>query len=389
MSSAPSILLLDDGELDRVHLLLKRIGADYVRLRGQQIGRWVDEPRDLLISSGKRTLQMPRVEAMDGARSDRTWLCVHGQDFMPLRARLRELGVHLLVQSSLDEESLRLLILQLLYRGPERRRGLRLPLGGPLRYRVGSELGAGKLAELSSEMCRFLSSEAIPLETAVSVFLAASLGGGEQLELQGHVVRSAECESRSGSAVTSTVLALNDLDPEARAQLEKLVRGEQIGTRVTPLAVRSHAEPATSLQTGLEDEVFEEEPERRHRPRREYGRMVHVLDFRDADAAGAALGQDLSRDGICVVGVPNLAPGTRVTLALHGGQREEPVIIAAEVVRRIDGEDCGAALRFVDITPSQERQVEHLLGGTSQVESLRGPGDGSPVIIARVMEATG
>ena len=118
--------------------------------------------------------------------------------------------------------------------------------------------------------------------------------------------------------------------------------------------------------------------------------MVHVLDFSDADAAGAALGQDLSMDGIRIVGVPNLTAGTCVDLALHGGQREEPVVIAASVVRQIGGEDGGAALRFVDITPSQERQLERLLGGTTQVESLRGPGDGaSPVIIARVMEATG
>ena len=57
------MLVLDDGELDHIHRMLKRIGADYVRLQKGQIRKAVEKPRDLLISSCERTLEMPELES--------------------------------------------------------------------------------------------------------------------------------------------------------------------------------------------------------------------------------------------------------------------------------------------------------------------------------------
>ncbi len=383
MSVAPSVLLLDDGELDHIHRMLKRIGADYVHLRKQEIRGSVDTPRDLLISSGKRTLEMPPLKSGEGVPLDPTWVCVHNQDFMPLRQRLRELGVHFLVQTSLDESSLRRFLLQLLHRGPDRRARLRLPLGDSIQFRTfDGELEPAKLAEVSSDMCRIFSTCPVEPETAVYVVLPAALGGGRELELQGHVVRCAVCESRSGQRAFSIMVRLNDLDAAARVQLEKVVRGEQIGTRLTPLAERSSREtPAPEANAAS--------AERRSHPRWDYDRRVDILDFDDSEASQTALGHDLSVQGVRIVGHSGLEVGAEVTLALYGGQREEPAVVEATVLR--DDGEAGLTLTFKSLSEEGKRALAKLKAGRPCLESLReGAGGREAVVVAQVTHrATG
>jgi len=419
MSSAPSVLLLDDGELDHVHDMLKRLGADYVRFQKREIRRAVEKPRDLLISSCQRTLEMPRLESTEDAPLDLVWVCVHNQDFLPLRQRLRELGVHFLVHTALDQESLRLFLLQLLRRDMNRRRQLRLPLGESVQWRApGSGLEPAKLIEFSSDACRILSACAAEPETATSIFLPAALGRAEKLELQGRVVRCSECEPRSGGRAFSIVVQLDDLEPEARAQVERLVRGEQIGTHVTPLAERlpGDPEPQASEPQVPEVEAAEaqaaelpvrkaqapepcekaheppaptetaEDAERRRGPRWEYAGQVDILDFDDSDTAQTALGRDLSFRGVRIAGHSGMEVGSVVTLALYGGRREEPVVVEANVVRD-DGEE-GMGLTFGSATASQRRAIEKLIAGLPLVESLSDSDkERDGVVIARVTSA--
>jgi len=373
MSEAPSVLLLDDGELDRIHQMLKRLGADYVRLQKREIRGAHEKPRDLLISSCERTLEMPALESGEEDAPDPIWVCVHNQDFMPLRQRLRELGVHFLVHAALDQESLRLFLLQLLHRGPDQRAQLRLPLGDPIQCGpVDGPLGSGRLADLSSVMCRVLSTRPAEPETAIRVVLPEALGGGEKLELQGQVVRCAECESRSGEPTFSILTRLDALDPEACAQIEKLMRGEQIGTRVTPLAEPRSGESAPGAPGSSERPVSVETPppvERRRHPRWEYDRRVGVLDFDDSGALQTALGHDLSAEGVRIVGHSGLEVGSVVTLALYGGRREEPVVVEATVLR--DDGEAGLALTFDSVSESQSRALEKLSTALPPLESLR------------------
>jgi hypothetical protein len=399
MSNAPSVLLLDDDELDHVHRMLKRIGADYVRLQGHKIGRSVEKPRDLLISSCQRTLEMPRLKSPAGVHLDPVWVCVHSQDFLPLRERLKDLGVHFLVHSALDAESLRLFLLQLLYRGPNRRAQPRLPLGDTIRYALANgPLQPAKLAVLSSDMCRILSTQPAEPEAAVNIVLPESLGGREGLELQGHVVRCAECEARSGERAFSLVVRLASIEAEAQAQVERLVRGEQIGTRVTPLAERAthaqepHApEACDEAQQPSRDEAHQPpatmetapEVERRRHSRRDYDRRVLVLDFDDSGASHAAMGHDLSLEGVRIVGAPDLAVGSAATLALYGGEREEPVVVEATVLR--DDGAAGVTFTFRSLSESQQRGVEKLLEGVAHLESLRDDSrDRDGVVLAQV-----
>jgi hypothetical protein len=388
------VLLLDDGELDHVHRMLKRLGVDYVRLQNRQIRSVVEKPRDLLISSCERTLEMPQLESTGDVRADPVWVCVHGQDFLPLRQRMRELGVHFLVHAALDQESLRLFLLQLLYRGPNRREQLRLPLGDRIQCgAIDAELDSGKLVELTSGMCRILSPRAAEPGTAIRIVLPEALGGKEKLELQGPVVRCAECESRSGQPAFSILVRFDDLDPEARAQVDRLVRGEQIGTRVTPLAERTPGEP--EVPTPERSAEVQEPPTQaeiapatvlQRPPRWEYPRRVDVLDFADMDASQTALGRDLSLGGVRIVEHSGLEVGAEVTLALYAGQREEPLVVEATVLRD-DGED-GLALTFNSVSDRQRRALERLCSSLSPVESLSdGAEERDGVVIAQVTPA--
>jgi len=399
MDDAVPVLLLDDGELDRVQALLGQLGAEYRRLRGREIGRSVPMPLDLLITSGRRVLagEMPRLQpGAEGAPAP-TWVCLHNQDFLPLRQRLRELGVHFLVQAALDQESLRLFLLQLLHRGADRRRDRRLPLGGELVYRVDAGEGKARLVELSPRACRIQVGEALAPGTRVCVVLPPALAGGEELELAARVRSCGAAETRAGSQVHPLVLEFDAPEPEAAARLEALATGRQIGTRLTPLAepperplgVAPRAAPAAAVRPGsvgptpapdaaepAVPTLGGERPERRAEPRLAWAGRVRA--FTGDRTPHLGLARDLSLEGVYVEGDPQLVAGARVTLALYGGLRGEPIVVEAEVVR--DEGSRGAALRFDSLTPDQRHGLEKL---ASELPPLRALDDDKRLVVSR------
>ncbi len=114
MRTAPSILLLDDGELELPCAVLGELGADFAHLKGGEIGGAVASPRHLLVTSLRRAREIPAFEHPPGEILDPTWVCVADEDFRPLREQLRDLGIHYMVDAELDPESMRLFFLQLL-----------------------------------------------------------------------------------------------------------------------------------------------------------------------------------------------------------------------------------------------------------------------------------
>jgi len=382
MSQSVPALLIGEAEIDRIERMLDEMEIPYTRLRSSRPFDSMPAPEKLLVVSGQCLSRLPRLEAEEGNAHRR--VCIHGQDFLPLRERLREKGFHYLVQSALDDTSLRVFLGQLLFEGATQRRSTRLPLGGPVEYHAPCGSGTARLGDLTAESCRVLGIEALSVGDAVTVVLPAALGGGAALPLPGHVIRARADESAGARQGHTAVIRFSVLDPGVAERLGRLVRGELIGTRVTPLAesppeVRSVEGSGNGEPPGAASEPASPR-DRRREVRHPYHGRVEVMEF-PGDADGA-LGRDLSLDGICVEGAHRLKPGMKVTLALYGGHRSTPVVVEAETIRASEQE---AALVFGRLSNEQQDKLALLIAEQPAVELLDPP-EASRVVATRILE---
>ena len=378
MATQPSVLILDDGELANVHQMLVRLGRDVVRLEGAEIGSSVLAPRDLLISAGRRTLQnMPELLGSEDATSQPIWVCIHNQDFLPMRQRMREMGLHYLLQSALDEQSRERFLIQLFRKGVERRESFRLYLGGEIQYRIDAEASAadidggdqemcGRLVELSAEGCRILIERPIDAGTRLTAILPPEFGGGESLELTGIVRRTVDLEAYGGRDFYAAVIGFDEQRDSEREQLAGIIRGERIGTKVTPLA---------ALLVGMDEEKedvaeADEGANRRADTRHGYERPARVLGHGPTDA-DPVLGCDLSLGGVRLSDCAGLELGSSVTVALYGAAREEPTVLEATVIRTTDEGD--VALEFGTVSAGNRRALERLLSAPPLLDALDQP----------------
>ena len=381
MSSPPSVLLLDDAELKRARAALVRLGADFVHLHEPKPGPGVPKPRDLLVTNWRRALELPSFESGEEESASPVWVCFRDQDFtLAGRKHLRALGVHFLVHSQIDAESLRLLFGQLLHRGQERRGTLRLPVSCEVRYRTGLGSWKAVLIDLSSESCRIISAEPVDSETPITLQLPPELFEGTQLELPGRALRCEAYEPRSQAPGFSVVIAFECAEPEARGQLENLLDGRGLGALVAPL------ELPQEFVNEPEPEILLEElaAERRDHPRREYQRRVVAFTQGHEQLEQVILGHDLSAKGVRIERHAGLELGSRITIALYGRSREEPVIVGAKIVA--DHGEAGMGLKFVSLSPKQRKQLEKLITHLPPLESLQdGRPDGESLVISRLM----
>lgn len=363
--NAPTALLLDEGDLEPLEALLHAMNVRVVRKSGHEAKLPIARPTRLLVTSGSRTFDLPEFEDPSSAPEAKPlWVCIHHQDFLPLRERLREVGVTYLVQRALDRGSIQRFFAQLLHDGPERRRARRLSLGGKVRLRAGRFGEEATLLDLSAEACSFLVSQPILPGTLGRAVLPASLGGGEELKLEGRITRCQRNEPAGGHIV---VMHHDHLTLHARNCLEALTEGERIGSRVTPLSETRTIEGTKAS-------------ERRRSARRAY--EVPVRPVGDGCDFGSDLlhGRDLSETGVRILGLPNITVGKTLKLAMYGGPKDAPFIVDATVVR--DEGDQGIALTFHDRNPAQQKRLEDLCAALPEIDRLDAgtPGAGRVVI---------
>ena len=380
MASAPSILLIDDGELVRVRYVLERMGVSFEHRTGPDAEEGVPRPRHLLVCSVSRTRLIPDLEAPDEDCGEPIWVCAHSQDYLPMRRQLKNFGFHYLIHSRLDREVMRLFFLQLLYRGSERRLSVRLSISCELKYSVAGIPNKGRLEELSREGCRLFSAAEAAVGAPAVVYRPPELARGNQLELSGHVAHCLPEAKRSGSEGFSVIVVFRDLKAEARAQIESLLEGDNLGTRITPLEpvpdtpAEAHAPPPEQTDLANQD--------RRVHERREFARTLTALN---ADASDVLLGCDLSRTGIRIQRNPALSVGDQISIALYPSQREEPMILDAEVLRE---DHKGLGLHFVSLSPEQELQLEHMLEHLEPLESLADDAaEGDRLVVSKLVRA--
>src|SRR4030095_12227843 len=133
------------------------------------------------------------------------WVCIYDQDFLPLRERLRDLGVHYLVSGDLAPHAFELFVRQLLNRGQERRAVRRIPLHCDIQlavqvsrsvpkasgvHQAGRERSGARMLELSRGGCVISARRALASGDRVSLRLPSEHVGGGDLEITGRVVRA-------------------------------------------------------------------------------------------------------------------------------------------------------------------------------------------------------
>jgi hypothetical protein len=389
MSSVPSILVIDDGELRGLMEVIRRMGVDYQYITGGIYPGVVARPRELLITTWASARKLPDFEPVPEGTAEPIWLCMHNQDFVPLRKRLREMGVHYLVHVGLDSEALGMLLAQLLYRGLERRASARLPVGRQVGWRAGREHGKAMLADLAMDAAGLIAGRALAPGTGVAIELPEGLGMGEGFELRGQVTRCIPSRTEGRDPAFSIIVHLDPLEADASQRLERFLAGERLGSPVTPLEkaprrvaadpVPEPLEPAPAASAPLPPDGGADISERRGTPRSHYTHRVPTLSPHGEAAGGVVLGYDLSMDGMRVARDPGLRVGTEVAVAVHGAPRTEPMLLNAVVVR--DAGERGMGLRFSELTHAQRACLADLLANLPALESLDGDdGDGGLVV---------
>jgi len=188
------------------------------------------------------------------------------------------------------------------------------------------------------------------------------------------------------------VLRYQELSVRASAALKRMARGDLIGTPLSQLAGAPSGRPVSlpppapssakesPIAVAPEATDVEAESDRRSAPRHVYDRRVQLLELCDSNADSPGLGRDLSLDGIRVDGYRELESGARVTLALYAGRREEPLVVAASVVRRTGADQL--ALRFEKLNAQQKRGIEKLVIGSERLASLDSAG---PIVMTKLV----
>jgi hypothetical protein len=407
VASSPRVLVLDDGELSRIRGFLAGYGISLKHLRGDVEREDLEGPYDLVIASVKRTIALEDVVDLASLPGKPVWIAVHAQDFLPLRIRLRRMGVRYLVQSSVGSEALRLLLVHSLYQGAERRDTLRLPVGVPVTGRTtsGEEFRA-ELLDLARSGCRLFAEAELALDAGVVVDLPAKLAGGQEVALPGRVSR---IEPHPGTPRLLATIEFSDLGAEAVELLEAILAGRVIGTVVTRLGdeLGSDAAPLTIPASAQRDGgvgdapspasgAFESMttpagptpresavaptpalnappryPHERTNRRAPYSRKVTALL---AGGTQVILGRDLSIAGMRAEPLPEFALGTELELAIYGASGAEPVLVKA-IVARDDGE-LGTVFRFTGMPDWERPRLEDIVGSISKIQSLA---EGEPV----------
>ncbi len=411
-AAAPSILLVDDGELDDVARRLERLGCGFERLQGGAIPREIPPPRDLLIATPRR-LERVRRGSPTGAATDRPLRIVAVDEDSPaLRRRLRSAGLHLIVPLPAHAEIWRLLVSRALYRGEERRHDTRVAVGAPVEIVSSAHAPASRptapetapeatpettlLMDLSNRGCRLRTSRTISIGEPLGFTIAdgdevGSVGGGdgEPLELRGRVRRMTQA---AGSAERTLALVFDpDLPESTRVRLTALINRWASGPSSTgargaanepplppcrlaslpDLMLDDETDPPVRARAGVRVELGPASAitggnrggiqggtrgDRRRRPR---GRFETSFLAETARGPLVLLGRELSARGMRVERLEELRVGDRFRLALHGPGPAEPLIVDAEVARD-DGPE-GYALLFQPLDTQTEKALEKLV----------------------------
>lgn len=377
----PMCLILNDGDLDDVCALLRSLGLAFFERRGRP--EPVDEARawDLVVSNPKRLLEFDaHASAATPVR-----IAILNEESRTLRAMLHRAGVDLIVRRPVHPSALRLLILHSLYRGPEKRRSLRVSVGARTRFRTGLRRHDGVLADLSVTGCRLLAARKLEQGRDLTIQLPADVTRGRPLSVKGRVVRTSSSEL---PGMNTVAVSFGRQPARIAERLRAAVAAHSTGPAVlngaettsppTPRTAASDAGEASSPPQAAEPA---RPCDRRASPRHAYAEHVIALGV---EAARVLLGRDISLGGMRVDAHPDVSVGDQLRIGLHLRAREQPLVVQARVVRD-DAED-GLVLRFLDLSEAAEEYLRRMVHFLPIMAIRSEAGEGSGVIVSEILD---
>jgi hypothetical protein len=343
MTAPTEVLLLHDGELSDLTALLDELDVSWAEGRS---GRAVEGGAPLVIGTPTELL---RFRSDDGATTARIAICSSGGK--TLEGKLEADGVDFVLRRPVHPAALRLLILHLIYRGPERRRLRRVNAAIPITFRAGWRRRHGLLLEFSVGGCSLLTDRPLAAGQRIKATLPAELGLGRKLKVHGRVVRCAPAPSaRPGEHVAA--IDFGELTPDAHQRLAAAVVAR--ARQVAP-PVEAPVPPPRTGEASAPAHLAEVE-ERRSMPRGQYTKAIH------GQVAGeqiVLMGSNLSPAGMRIDPEPRLGLGVTLKLDLYGHGDIPPLRLQARVARD-DGEQ-GLYLEFQDLWPGAPALIERLI----------------------------
>ena len=204
MVQRPSVLLVDEGELEDVSQLLVELRADTARVGGSVRPEEWPWPSRLLIASARRALALgPGPPSGPGGFM---MIAIADDHSKSLRTLLRRMGFNYLVRRPVHPEALKLLFLHALYSGRERRSASRFPVGCRVACHTGWRRWYATLAEISPTGCRLLAPRIVEVGRRLAVRVPRKLGKRRRLTLRGRVVRSTRRGPETSSLFPRCVL---------------------------------------------------------------------------------------------------------------------------------------------------------------------------------------
>ncbi|MGI9591635.1 MAG: PilZ domain-containing protein [Myxococcota bacterium] len=383
-SESPSALVIHDGELEDVCGLLDHLGVPFHERCGPSTPEDEAQAWEIVISTPRRLLEFdPGVSAVTPVR-----IAIMEKESRTLRSMLHRAGVDLLVRRPVHPEALRLLVLYAMYRGPEKRRSLRVSIGGRVRYRSGIRRRIGVLAELSATGCRLLATDPVERGARIQIQVPGEISGGRSLSVTGSVVR---CIASDLPGVHAVAISWSKQRGRIAERLRELVASYSVGPavlgagdahselRFASTGPRSQARPTAPAADAASEAA--DPSDRRAGERHEYPQHVIALGV---EAARVLLGRDISLGGMRVSPHPDVRLGDELTISVHVRAREKPLVLQARVARD-EGEN-GLVLQWSELSADARHYLTRMVEFLPVIATRQGTDEGTGVVVSEILD---
>jgi hypothetical protein len=396
--SQPSTVLCDEGELDDLYQMLRSMDQRLLRVRPQDIDdlREWERPGRLFVTSVHVAIAHPLTLIRDDP--DLVSIAVADGDAHTVVTAMLRQGFRYVVRRPAHPEAIRLLLMQVLYRGPEQRDAARFPFGGEIGWRSGLRRGSCVMSEISARGCRLLTQEPVARGSRIHIRVPPALADSRALRLRGRVLRRDLSNPEGAPCRTHLVIGFEGVSARARAHLDALLAERASGPALTlgqtPAAARrrhrlgpsrflSLTETGTVGKGAVAGEV-DAERDQRSMPRSVWQGEVVTLEAGEDRVQLTLMGSDLSEGGMRVEPHPLLQLGERLRIAIYDAKRSQPLVLDTRVARDDGSRGCGLAFERVD--PATRESLRTLVAEGTRIASL-GPGAkrAESVVLGRIV----